>query len=98
MEFIGTFLIIFVIYGIFSILTQHTVNSPGRELHKNFISLGNLQGKSYEEISKIVGEANSSSNISGFILKQWITTGGHMAIQFDSNLKFVTITHQFWNY
>ena len=74
------------------------VTAPGRELHARFNALGEMTGKSMQEITSLVGPANSMSQTSSGVLLQWIVAGYHIAIQFDEQGNFVQISHQFINY
>ena len=64
----------------------------------DFAKMGDIRGKSIEEIKKKVGSPTSVTNLSGGPLYQWIKTGlfggYHYAIQFDANGAAVGFTHQ----
>jgi len=71
-----------VLYGIISFC----VKLPGRGLQAKFVELGNLQGKSFKEITDKVGMPSSVSSVGdGTTLKQWMATGYHVALLFDEN-------------
>ena len=75
------------------------VTAPGRALHGKFLSLGNMTGKTTNEIVAVVGRPNSISSMAGgMTLMQWQATGCHMALLFRADGQFVKITHQFTNY
>jgi hypothetical protein len=75
------------------------VTAPGRELHGRFVSLGEMTGKTANEIIAVVGQPTSISSMSaGRRLLQWQATGCHMALLFDADGRFVEITHQFAQY
>ena len=75
------------------------VTAPGRALHHRFLALGDMTGKTADEIVAAVGRPNSvSSMASGSALLQWQATGCHMALLFGPDGKLVKITHQFANY
>lgn len=66
------------------------VRGKGASIQAKMVSLGTLSGKSYSEISAVVGPANSVSSradASGnkVILRQWIAPSYHIALLFDQN-------------
>jgi hypothetical protein len=79
---------------------RHDVTAPGRELHRRFVALGNLSGKTADEIIAALGvrPTSASSLAHGTTLLQWQATGCHMALLFDAQGKFVKLTHQYANY
>ena len=68
-------------------------------LHNKFAQIGNLQGRTSDEIIAVVGRPNSVSNSeNGTTIMQWIkasafTGGFHIALIFDSNKICGGITH-----
>ena len=76
------------------------VTAPGRELHRRFIALGDMTGKTAAEITATVGvEPTSISSMAhGMTLLQWQATGCHMALLFGPDGKLVKITHEYANY
>jgi hypothetical protein len=84
-----------VVGGAISAASQkQDVTAPGRELHKKFVSLGNMTGKTRDEIIAVVGQPTSISELAGGkTLLQWQATGCHMAVRFAGNM-FDGITHQ----
>ncbi len=76
------------------ILIEFFVTMPGRIMQKNFLSLGTLTGKSYNEICEICGAASSVSYINGKKLCQWMATGYHVALMFDENDICEGVTHE----
>ena len=73
---------------------QANVSAPGRELHEKFVSLGDMSGKTKEEIIAVVGQPSSVSALpDGRTLLQWQATGCHMALQFNSEM-FEALTHE----
>ena len=65
----------------------------------DFASMGDITGKTLEEIKRIVGEPNSvSAAPDGGTLYQWMgvngSSGYHYAILFDAEGKAVGYTHQ----
>jgi hypothetical protein len=98
----GTILVILVIGGLLAVFAARA-SRRGRPLPRNFVSMGNITGKSKDEIVKVVGPPNSISTVAGGILYQWISTrgglirghGSHYAILFDKDMKAIHYTHQF---
>lgn len=85
---------IFVVSGIIFALQQQAVTAPGRALHKKFVELGNIQGKTKEEIIAKVGRPTSISAAGpDQTLLQWQATGCHMALLFTGE-KCDGITHE----
>jgi hypothetical protein len=76
------------------------VTAPGRELHARFIAVGDMTGKTGDQIIAAVGAGPTSisSMAQGMTLLQWQATGCHMAILFGPDGKFVKVTHQYANY
>jgi len=75
------------------------VTGPGRELHARFLALGDLTGKTWDEIIAVTGPPSSRSSMArGQILLQWQAPGCHMALLFDSTGRFVKITHEYAHY
>ena len=67
-------------------LTNIAVKAPGHTLNQKFVSLGTLKGKTLDEITYVVGPANSVSAIgNGQTLRQWQATSYHIALLFDEN-------------
>jgi hypothetical protein len=80
-----------VIFGIISAL----VKAPGNRLQQQFVSLGQLPGKTKAEIIAAVGQPSSmSATADGKVLLQWISTGYHIALLFDGE-SCLGITHEF---
>lgn len=74
-------------------LQQANVTAPGRKLHKKFEDLGDMTGKTKQEIVDVVGPPSSVSELAGGkTLLQWQATGCHMAIRFAGDV-FDGITH-----
>ena len=74
------------------IIIHLIVQAPGAALHKQFEKLGNLQGKSLDEIIAACGKPQSISPVEGGKLYQWISSGCHMALLFDEDNKCLGIT------
>lgn len=84
------FWIILLAIGLVGGLIALFSKSPAQELNEKFVSLGTLAGKTYEDIQQVAGNANSISSIPGadgepIILRQWIVTGYHISLLFDTN-------------
>jgi hypothetical protein len=67
------------------------VLSSGLGLIKRFNAIGNMKGKTLEEITKVCGRPNSTHYGYGYILCQWYQTGYHIVLEFDNQKKFVRI-------
>ena len=77
---------------IFYALISVGVRAPGQRLAKKFVSLGDMKGKTFEEIKQVVGLPQSVSYMGdGTILRQWMATGYHICILFDKNDNFLGI-------
>ncbi len=75
-------------------IQQANVTTPGRELHQKFESLGDMTGKTKDEIIAVVGPPTSTSALpEGKTLLQWQATGCHMALRFADDV-FDGITHE----
>jgi hypothetical protein len=75
------------------------VTAPGRELHARFLALGDMTGRTADEIVAVVGRPSSISSMAfGQTLLQWQAIGCHMALLFDADGRFVKITHQYAQY
>jgi hypothetical protein len=67
---------------------------PGLGLIKKFNDIGNMKGKTLEEITKVCGRPNSTHYGYGYILCQWYQTGYHIGLEFDNQKNFVRITSE----
>jgi hypothetical protein len=75
------------------------VTAPSRELHGRFLALGDMTGKTADEIIAVVGPPSSLSSMAGGkTLMQWMATGCHMSLLFDASGRFERITHQHAQY
>ena len=75
-------------------LSDNSIVSPGRELHARFKSLGDMSGKTLDDVVSVVGPPSSRSSIAfGHTLLQWQATGCHVALLFDRNNQFVSVRH-----
>jgi|ERR1039458_2855718 hypothetical protein len=70
--------------------------AQGRALNGRFITLGNMIGKTADEITAYVGPPTSRSLMADdYLLLQWQATGYHIAILFDAKGRFVKITSEY---
>lgn len=78
--------IITTLGGIFLYLIIHIlVRTPGMSLQSKFAKLGTLTGKTLSEIERTCGKPNSISAMgNGEKLCQWMSTGYHICLIFDS--------------
>ena len=77
------------------LIISSLVRTPGVALSKKFVSLGDMKGMTYEQIKSVVGPCSSISDIgNGQKLRQWIATGYHIALVFDSDDKMIKISHE----
>lgn len=89
-------LVIAVIAGLvlFAIIAAF-LRAPGNLLQQKFARLGQLPGKSKEEIISAVGPPNSiSAAANGNTLLQWLAAGYQIALLFDGDV-CLGITHEF---
>jgi|SRR5579863_1186741 hypothetical protein len=71
------------------------VTGPGRRLNSQFRALGDMTGKTVDEIVAVVGLPSSRSSMAhGQWLLQWQATGYHIAVLFDVNGRALRITHE----
>jgi len=91
----GIFLLLSIVAGpILYGLMKVSATSPGRALQNKFVSLGNLAGRTKNEIFEVVGSPSAISAISeGSELLQWQATGYHIALRFNGDI-CEGITHQ----
>lgn len=88
---IGTTVLGLIGYAIMST----AVRMPGQNLNQKFVSLGNLKGKTLDQIVAVAGKPTAVSSLAnGNILYQWQATGYHIAILFDSNNICIGITSE----
>ncbi len=86
---LGVILMVSTIYGIMK------VGEKGNQLQAKFLSLGNMTGKTKDEIIATVGQPNAMSYMfDGKILLQWMADGYHISILFTSDGKFFGITQE----
>lgn len=95
----SNFIIPFVI-GIFMyILIAGCVRIPGAILAQKFANIGTLAGLSANEIIAKVGNPTSTSSTvdadgNAVIIRQWLKTGYHIALMFDTNDICLGVTHE----
>lgn len=87
MIFVVTFILGILLY----VIIKSAVKSKGKKLQRKFISLGNMTGKTKQEIIAKCGNFKSIKNIQGGSICVWMDTGYIMTLQFDSNDVFVKI-------
>ena len=91
LEFVWALLGGIVLY----VLITAFVKSPGASLQSKFVSLGTLKGRMKEEIIHVVGPPASISATGGEgQLLQWMATGYHIALLFDSKGICQGVTHE----
>jgi hypothetical protein len=81
------------------LLIGAAVKTPGKLLASKFASLGNMSGKSYSEIKSVVGAESSiarKTTEEGEVvtIRQWMATGYHIVLLFDSNDMFIGISSE----
>jgi len=70
--------------------------ASGRVLSLRFVTLGDMRGKTEDEIIAAVGPPSSVSSMTfGQSLLQWQATGYHIALLFDAERRFVKVTHEY---
>jgi len=79
-------------------MSMYTATLPGRNLAVEFQSLGNVIGKTLDEIVAVVGPPNARAGLAhNEILYQWQATGYHVAIVFDAHHRVVRIASEHIN-
>jgi hypothetical protein len=92
----GVFVAILLLGVLFvSMASTAKVGRQGNGLHKKFIALGTLVGKTEEEIINAVGAPSARSAMVNGSLLQWQATGYHIALIFDENSICKGISHEF---
>jgi hypothetical protein len=88
-------LIALVIAGATAVLVPYAFKAPGRALHKRFVALGTLKGRTRKEIVKAVGEPATETTLpDGRTLLQWRATGYHIALVFETSGRCFGVTHE----
>jgi hypothetical protein len=94
-EYLGFFILPFLGGLILFLVIGAAVKSPGRALQKRFVSMGDMRGKAFTEISAVVGVPQSISAMpDGGKVAQWLSTGYHIALVFDEKDICQGISHQ----
>jgi hypothetical protein len=73
----------------------HLMKAPGRQLASKFGELGDLRGKSLDEIVQFVGQPNGVSAAESGTVVQWMLTGYHIVLIFDDDGKCLGVSHEF---
>lgn len=77
---------------------MYTATLPGRDLAVKFQSLGDMTGKTFDQIVSVVGLPNARAGMAhNQMLYQWLATGYHIAILFDANHRVLKITSEYIN-
>lgn len=87
--------ILFLLAGFvlrFTILS--IAKSGGRRLNKKFVSLGKMQGLTYDDIKRKCGEANHVAPSASGIVAVWAQRGYYIEIKFDREKKFISIVNE----
>jgi len=99
-----TFGVVFVGVPLFLIIFVVALvrGRPEQNLRKKFVALGNMRGKTKEEIVALVGPPNSiSAQVQGKSLLQWMQTSStgayHIGLLFDATGKVEKVTHEHAN-
>jgi hypothetical protein len=90
-EFMAALVPFFVVLIIVAIVIAIKAGDGG--VRGRFRRLGNLQGKTMEEIIKEVGRPNSITKGHNYALLQWQEPGYHIAIKFVGGI-FSGISHE----
>jgi hypothetical protein len=87
MKFISDYwLIIVIVISIFG-SGGWFVNLQGKELRRKFETLGELKGRTKQEIVAVVGHPSAVSGAAdGKTLCQWMKTGFHIALVFNGDV------------
>ena len=66
-------------------LVSYTLRVQGKELNNKFVAMGELKGKTYNEIKNEVGVENSKTYNSTGCVRQWVKPGYSINLIFDKN-------------
>ena len=84
-----------LVAGATAVLVPFVFRAPGRALHKRFVALGSLKGRTRKEIVKAVGQPASETPLpDGRTLLQWRATGYHIALVFEKDGRCFGVTHE----
>ena len=79
-------------------MSMYTATLPGRNLAIKFQSLGNVIGKTFDEVVAVVGPPNARAGMAhNQILYQWHAVGYHVAIIFDAHHRVLRISSEHIN-
>lgn len=85
----------FALFAILLVTMAMPKNQEARRLNKKFVSLGDMRGKTYQEIASVVGECDSRRELpDGTALCQWMKPGYLIAIVFDKGMRMVRIDNE----
>jgi hypothetical protein len=91
----GIAIIALVVAGVTAIMVPYVFRAPGRALHKQFVALGTLKGRTRKEIVKAVGQPGTETTLpDGRTLLQWRATGYHIALVFEKDGRCFGVTHE----
>ena len=80
---------------VFYAFIHMAVRSQGASLNQKFHSLGDMRGRTMEDIIAVVGPPNSRSTVgNGRVICQWIQSGYHIALIFTDDI-CDGISHEF---
>jgi len=92
---------VFIVMAVLLVLAALTSagSRPSRRdaanLSRRFLSLGNMYGKSRQQIVDTVGEPTTVSYLGRAQLLQWQVPGYHIALRIDDHDMFAGITHEY---
>jgi hypothetical protein len=87
--------VLLVAAALVAIVVPFMFRAPGRALHKRFVALGSLKGRTRREIEKAAGPAAQETALpDGRTLLQWRATGYHIALVFGKDGRCVGVTHE----
>lgn len=95
MDWSQVVLIGLVVAMVLATVVPRILRAPGRALHKRFVALGTLKGKTRKEIVKGVGQPSSETVLpDGRTLLLWRATGYQIALLFEKNGHCFGVTHE----
>lgn len=87
-----TFMPLIILVILIIAFVSRNTNSGG-SLPRRFQQLGNMRGRTYEEIVAAIGKPSAVSAGYNYTLVQWQSPGYHIAIKFVGGV-FAGITHE----
>jgi hypothetical protein len=88
-------MVAFIAVTTISMFLPRSVTSPGRALQKKFATLGNLAGRTKEEIIELVGYPTAITALTeDDSLLQWQAVGYHVALKFNGDI-CEGVTHEY---